>query len=115
MPPALLRACAHPGCGAIQAGSYCEAHTRPREQGLRRANFTVRRWYRTARWARLRGLVLQAQPWCVECLAAGRPIADATDVDHKVPHRGSAALFWDRANLQGLCRSCHSRKTQRGE
>lgn len=110
-----MRACAHPGCGAIQPGSYCEAHTRSRELGRGRWNFEVRRWYRTARWAALRARVLLEQPFCVSCQAEGRPIADTTDVDHIRPHRGTPALFWDRRNLQGLCHACHSRKTQRGE
>jgi 5-methylcytosine-specific restriction protein A len=39
----------------------------------------------------------------------------STEVDHKTPHRGAYALFWDRQNLQGLCKRCHARKTQRGE
>ncbi|MCC7244019.1 MAG: HNH endonuclease [Acidobacteria bacterium] len=51
----------------------------------------------------------------VACTAAGRPVADTTDVDHIVSHRGNPKLFWWRQNLQGLCHGCHSRKTQRGE
>ena len=34
-------------------------------------------------------------------------------VDHKKPHRGSAALFWSEGNLQVLCASpCHSKHKQ---
>jgi 5-methylcytosine-specific restriction protein A len=32
-------------------------------------------------------------------------------VDHIVPHRGDERLAFDRDNLQGLCKSCHDRKT----
>ena len=49
---------------------------------------------------------------CVECEKQGRIVA-ASEVDHKVPHKGNSFLFWDRDNWQGLCKSCHSRKTMR--
>jgi 5-methylcytosine-specific restriction protein A len=35
----------------------------------------------------------------------------ATDLDHIIPHKGDKDAFWVRSNWQGLCRSCHSRKT----
>jgi len=35
----------------------------------------------------------------------------ATVVDHITPHKGDNDLFWDRANWQSLCESCHNRKT----
>jgi 5-methylcytosine-specific restriction protein A len=37
----------------------------------------------------------------------------ATEVDHVVPHRGQASLFWDVTNYQALCKSHHSAKTVR--
>jgi 5-methylcytosine-specific restriction protein A len=46
---------------------------------------------------------------CVECQRQGRIVA-ATDVDHIVARRhGGDDSF---ANLQPLCHSCHSKKTQ---
>lgn len=57
-------------------------------------------------WKRLRALVLGSHPICVAC-----HMAPATHVDHIVPHRGDDRLFFDPANLQALCRSCHSSKT----
>ncbi len=63
-----------------------------------------------ARWERLRALILGRRPLCVACQQAGRVTA-ATDLDHIVPHKGDHALFWDVANLQPLCKPCHSRKT----
>lgn len=47
---------------------------------------------------------------CVKCLQLGRIVA-TEEVDHIIPHCGDHNLFWDRANHQGLCKSCHSRKT----
>jgi len=35
----------------------------------------------------------------------------ATVVDHIVPHKGDAVLFWKQSNWQALCRDCHNRKT----
>jgi 5-methylcytosine-specific restriction protein A len=35
----------------------------------------------------------------------------ATEVDHIIPHKGDMKLFWDSDNWQGLCKSCHSKKT----
>ena len=32
--------------------------------------------------------------------------------DHIRPHRGSEALFWDRNNVQCLCKQCHDGSKQ---
>ena len=64
------------------------------------------------RWRRARAAYLARHPLCVPCQAAGR-VVSATVVDHVVPHRGSAVLFWDEANWQGLCKPCHDAKTAR--
>lgn len=58
------------------------------------------------RWQKARETFLQHHPLCVYCEREGR-ITAANVVDHKVPHRGDQALFWDQANWQPLCRSCH--------
>lgn len=62
------------------------------------------------RWAVARLSFLADHPLCVRC-AAGGAVEPATVVDHVTPHRGDPALFWDRANWQALCESCHNRKT----
>ena len=64
------------------------------------------------RWRRARAAYLARHPLCVPCEAAGR-LEPATVVDHVVPHRGSAVLFWDQSNWQSLCKSCHDAKTAR--
>ena len=56
-------------------------------------------------------VLLTANHTCATC---GR-ICLELDIDHITPHRGDPVLFWDRNNLQALCRSCHSKKTTRGE
>ncbi|WP_419827673.1 HNH endonuclease [Sphingomonas sp.] len=35
--------------------------------------------------------------------------------DHREPHRGDEALFWDETNLQCLCKPCHDSVKQREE
>ena len=64
------------------------------------------------RWRRARQAFLKRNPLCVACRAEGR-VQTATVVDHVVPHRGDAILFWDRANWQSMCKRCHDRKTAR--
>lgn len=58
--------------------------------------------YKTARWRRLRKIVL-AEP-CVRCGGT------ADHCDHITPLNKGGEPY-SLANLQPLCRSCHSRKT----
>lgn len=69
-----------------------------------------RRLYNTARWRKLRLLVLADEPTCRLCSARGK-LSAATVVDHEQPHKGDEALFWQRSNLRALCKRCHDRKT----
>ncbi|NJO39054.1 MAG: HNH endonuclease [Rhizobiales bacterium] len=71
----------------------------------------VKRWTRTAQWRDLELDVLSDQPFCAHCEAVGT-IEPSMIVDHIAPHRGEQDLFWSRKNLQGLCYSCHGRKSQ---
>jgi 5-methylcytosine-specific restriction protein A len=66
------------------------------------------------RWRRARKAFLALNPLCCDCLAQGRSVA-ATEVDHIQPHRGDEELFWARNNWAARCKSCHSKKTRRGE
>lgn len=69
----------------------------------------VRDLYRTPEWQRLRRQVLREEPLC-RTRGCG---AQSVIVDHTRPHRGNRALFFDRTNLTGRCKSCHDRKTAR--
>jgi 5-methylcytosine-specific restriction enzyme A len=83
----------------------------------RRTNRDVRRWYYRVQWVHpvwgLRAQVLADNPWCVTCQQRGI-LEVATDIDHITPHHGDWERFWDRGNLQGLCRGCHTAKTRAG-
>jgi 5-methylcytosine-specific restriction endonuclease McrA len=63
---------------------------------------------RSPRWKALRFLARRRDGFkCVSCGASGR-----LEVDHIHPVRTHPDLAFDLANLQCLCRSCHSRKTR---
>lgn len=72
-----------------------------------------KRWYKTARWQKLREQVLAQQPLCVMCERAGK-VEVATVCDHIEPHRGDEAKFW-AGPFQGLCKRCHDSDKQRME
>ena len=67
-----------------------------------------------SRWRRARAAYLAEHPLCALCEAQGRVVA-ATVVDHIVPHKGDAALFWDVANWQPLCKRHHDSTKQKAE
>ncbi len=56
------------------------------------------------RWRKVRLIQLRREPLCRRCGEL------ATEVDHIVPIAKGGAMS-DLANLQALCKRCHSRKT----
>lgn len=68
------------------------------------------RFYQSTEWRALRRIVLTERPFCEECLKLGIHTV-AGDVDHIVDIKDNPSKFFDRGNLQSLCRSCHSKKT----
>lgn len=116
-----LRPCLHPGCAALTRQTYCDKH-RPKDSRRRSvAAADWHTWYTLDIWRKdLRPQQLIREPFCRECtrraVRDGRPElarVRATDVDHIIPHRGDWEWFTDRGNLQSLCHSCHSAKTQK--
>jgi len=75
-----------------------------RAAGKLRASSARRGYGRT--WQRLRLMVLRRDALCVACGKAA-----AVEVDHKRAKRDGGIDSLE--NLQGLCKSCHSRKTAR--
>jgi 5-methylcytosine-specific restriction enzyme A len=109
MPDRAPHFCVVPGCSALTTRRRCPAHAVEAEHA--RPNYDVRRWYRTPRWRALRTRVLVDQAYrCADC----GQVTSVLEVDHVVKHGGIPARFWDRGNLQALCRRCHARKTRRG-
>jgi len=93
---------------ALPAGDRQAFDRRRDEQGWRK-------WYKTARWQKLRMAVLLADLFT--CRMCGRVEADTSKLvaDHRRPHRGDEQLFWDESNLQCLCKPCHDGAKQRAE
>ena len=111
MPTLPKRPCSVPGCSnyALRGTGRCAEHTRMQPSELRKE---IDLLYKTGRWRRLRADQLRTEPLCAECLREGR-LTDATECDHIIPHKGDKRLFFDRKNLQSLCKKHHSAKTAR--
>lgn len=106
MPTGMRRGCCTPGCAgeAVRDGRCAACAARLDAQRTDERGSPSARGY-GRRWAKLRLLVLRAQPWCAVC---GAP---ATDVDHVLPKRLGGRDAVD--NLQSLCHACHTRKTMK--
>ncbi|MGH8660021.1 MAG: HNH endonuclease [Gammaproteobacteria bacterium] len=99
-PPCRAPMCAH----LAERGGYSSVHWTVRTQAYNQARGSSTTQGYGARWRRLRLLVLARDPVCRICQRA-----PSTDVDHIIPKRRGGAD--DPSNLQGLCSSCHARKT----
>ena len=73
-----------------------------------------RHLYNMKAWHRLRTAQLRDEPLCRLCSARG-DVTAASIADHKIPHKGDEALFFDRENLQSLCKTCHDSAKQKQE
>jgi len=76
---------------------------------------TWRKLYKTSRWQRLRWKVLEQSHFT--CAMCGRIEGQTAKLvaDHIMPHKGDENLFWDKGNLQCLCRQCHDTTKKRME
>lgn len=66
--------------------------------------------YKTAAWRRIRKYQLATQPLCEWCLERD-VVTEATEVHHRIPHKGDLDLFWSGPFLS-TCKSCHSSRGQ---
>jgi 5-methylcytosine-specific restriction protein A len=105
--------CSAPSCSAIaeQGKQYCITHKDyiSEYKKVLRDKCEWSGFYGLAVWQKLRRLVRARDPIC--CLCNRAP---ATECDHIIAHKGNWFLFCggiNMENLQGLCSSCHSRKT----
>jgi 5-methylcytosine-specific restriction enzyme A len=116
MPGRAYRICAKSGCNKLSLNKYCELHS---DHGKRvdeqRSHDPIRSLLFTPTWRATRRLILSRD---ILCKACGR--AFSNEVDHRVPahawvsrHGGDLASFFDESNLQGLCKSCHTAKTDK--
>jgi 5-methylcytosine-specific restriction protein A len=97
------------GCGCVTAyGVLCE-HARQRKIETDRRRPTARQRGYTVEWQRESRLFLN-KPENRFCACGCGRYADL--VDHRTPHRGDRALFWDRSNWQPMATHCHSSSKQ---
>ncbi len=89
----------------------CQAE-RTKDYDDRRGSSTARGYDKD--WRRFRTQMLIEQPLCVDCEANGR-ITAACEVHHIVKLRTDPSLRLEPSNVMCLCKSCHSRRTYRGE
>ena len=75
-----------------------------RDYDVRRGSARARGY--TAEWDRASLAFKCEHPLCLGCEAEGR-LAPTEVVDHVIPHKGNAALFWDRSRWQPCCRWHH--------
>lgn len=73
-----------------------------------------RKLYNTKAWNRARLAQFSRQPLCEPCQRLDRTRA-ATVVNHKIPHKGDRALFFDPDNHESSCKPCHDGPTQSAE
>lgn len=91
-----------PGPGTAQAN-----HAQASNVSWRGSDMTAAERGYDHKWRKARAIFLKSNPLCVFCVTLGRTRASNT-VDHIAPHRGDVDLFWDEANWQALCASCHN-------
>lgn len=70
-----------------------------------------RKLYKTARWRAVRARQLGEHPLCEWCLER-EEITEASEVHHRIAHRGDLDLFWS-SPLLSTCNPCHSSRGQR--
>lgn len=73
-----------------------------------------RHLYKSSGWRKGRVIFLQQHPLCERCEAQKRTVA-ATVVNHRKPHKGDVALFFDWNNWSSLCKNCHDGAVQSEE
>ncbi|WP_136685687.1 HNH endonuclease [Falsirhodobacter xinxiangensis] len=97
-----------PRIGRMPAGEA--ARHRERDEALH-----WRKWYKTSRWQKLRWSILVRDGFT--CGMCGRLEGQTSQLvaDHKTPHRGNEAMFWDADNIWCVCKGCHDGAKQRME
>jgi 5-methylcytosine-specific restriction protein A len=96
-------------CGAlVEQPGLCPACLR-RKDGKRRKDNGPRLY--DSKWAKESKLFLRANPFCV--CERRNPLCngEAKVTDHRIPHKGDPARFWDRTNWQPMSKVCHDQKT----
>lgn len=95
---------------------------RPGEQERdrhREANQPWRKWYHSAEWKALRLAAFRRDKYTCQrtgilCIGKGNA-PDAPVANHKIPHKGDRALFFDLDNIETVSKSAHDSLVQKEE
>lgn len=70
-----------------------------------------RQWYKTARWRALRRQVFERDVYTCQrsgvVCGARYPSPHSPVANHKIPHKGDPALFWDINNIETVTKAVH--------
>ncbi len=111
------RLCAHPMCGELTGGKYCDRHKpiQATQRALAQKAYDAARdpelaaFYRSPEWETIRRVALMRDKGlCQHCLKAGK-ITYANTVHHIVEVRDDWSKRLDLANLVSLCHACHNK------
>jgi len=107
--------CSYQGCPTLiesGTGNYCKEHMKLKNKvySKTRDDKETITEYKTARWQRVRKIVLQRDNYL--CQICKEKTAEM--VDHIVEVKDGGA-FYELSNLQSLCNKCHALKTKQEE
>lgn len=93
-----------------------------RGEGKDRRSFEAeewRAWYKTYRWQQLRLRVFARDNYTCQrtgiVLSGKHPAPNSPVANHRIPHKGNPALFWDIDNLETVAKSVHDSQVQKEE
>lgn len=120
MPTSPVSICRDCSSRALPGSSYCQAHTHDnaaaaykRLYGRIQNEDPIRKLYQCKRWKEgTRLAVLHRDPLCCLCGHKASTVADHHPLTaREIVEQFGDAAFYDASRCQGLCSSCHSRKT----
>lgn len=111
MPVKPATPCSQPGCPELSHERFCPTHAKAEDQRYRtyQRDPAINKRY-DHRWRKIRNAYITRHPLCEHCQQDGC-VTPAQEVDHIIPLENGGTH--DEANLQALCKSCHSSKTAR--
>jgi 5-methylcytosine-specific restriction protein A len=105
MPGKPLKPCSYPGCRELTNTGRCERH-KPKPWSN---NNESKRVFKGRKLQKIREILFNEQPLCVECLKVDR-VTPATIRDHIVPLAEGGQDIPE--NTQPLCQACSDAKTK---
>ena len=113
MPPRAPEPCRVPGCSGTSNDGYCPEHTTSKYAYDHDRGNAAKRGF-DHRWRTWRIGYLKRHPLCVDCSRHGI-VRLARDLHHVKKLIYFPDLKYSEENILGLCQSCHSVRTSRGE